>query len=58
MARFQPKRVALSDRNTHYDQNYDWDIISTQPASAADLLYHCGVAIGVNYSETATSGIS
>ncbi|MCK9449750.1 MAG: thiol protease/hemagglutinin PrtT [Bacteroidales bacterium] len=41
-----------------YDQNYDWDIISTQPASAADLLYHCGVAIGVNYSETATSGIS
>ena len=41
-----------------YDQDYDWDNMTTIPSVTAEFLYHCGVAIGVNYTDSATNGAS
>jgi hypothetical protein len=41
-----------------YDQDYDWEHMTTDPSATAELLYHCGVAIRVNYTDSATSGYS
>jgi len=41
-----------------YDQDYEWDDIGTEVAPTAEFLYHCGVAIRVNYTDSATSGYS
>ncbi|MBN2819454.1 MAG: C10 family peptidase [Bacteroidales bacterium] len=41
-----------------YDQDYDWDAMSINSADDdnAELIYHCGVAIGVSYTDSATGG--
>ncbi|MFV0267367.1 MAG: C10 family peptidase, partial [Draconibacterium sp.] len=38
-----------------YDQDYDWDAISSDVYARADLLYHCGVAIEVDYTDNLTT---
>lgn len=41
-----------------YDQVYDWNAINNTPSATAQFLYHCGVAIGVDYTDSATGGYS
>lgn len=41
-----------------YNQNYNWGNMTTVPSVTAEFLYHCGVAIQVNYSDSATGGAS
>ena len=41
-----------------YDQVYDWEDMTTDPSVTAELLYHCGVAISVDYTDSVTSGYS
>jgi hypothetical protein len=41
-----------------YNQNYNWGNMTTVPSVTAEFLYHCGVAIQVNYTDSATSGAS
>lgn len=38
-----------------YDQHYNWNNIRTVPSATAQFLYHCGVAILSNYTDSATS---
>lgn len=37
-----------------YNQDYDWEHMTTEPSVTAELLYHCGVAIEVNYTDSST----
>ena len=39
-----------------YNQDYDWDEMNPYHADDdnAELIYHCGVAIGVNYTDSST----
>lgn len=41
-----------------YNQVYDWGNMNTVPSVTAQLLYHCGVAIEVCYTDSATGGYS
>jgi hypothetical protein len=41
-----------------YNQSYNWSDIGNNVNATAEFLYHCGVAIRVNYTDSATSGYS
>ena len=55
---YTPPNFTTSLTVNFYDQDYDWDGMSINSADDdnAELIYHCGVAIGVSYTDSATGG--
>ncbi len=55
---YTPKNFTNSLTVNFYDQDYDWDAMNHTSADAdnVELIYHCGVAIGVDYTDSLTGG--
>lgn len=55
---YTPLNFSNSLTVNFYDQDYNWDDIGSVVSATSEFLYHCGVAIRVNYTDSATSGYS